>query len=752
MKNLKEVYKSILTEEVKNKQSFIDSVKKEINKNSVDEIDNKILDEIYSSLNKEISVDIEIIESDSTKIKKINVETIDLINYIFLILKEDLIDNFKYSFKKVLEQMNNDKKHAFNYFKYTAQNDDEEHDATGSSDIRMVASDISKINYKHLFEQSNQSDGVIETILNTNNRNDFTVQLCGYLYSKLKNEADIGGRKHARSNTFNRIITLLTTTHKNSLSVDFGVLFEEIFRGTTESILKNPTQQETTGEVEIGFENVDLKHNTKKIAVVLCLILNKKFNKVDSKIFERLDKSSQPQDDDFKSDFKKHIFTQEIINNLKNKVENIITYYAKLIGVSAENVFLEDYEKDDIFCKLEGIDDDDLRNSIGNYKTNSPFDFIVRSKRFKEGENNFIGLFDLKLTSEDTKTKPVAKKISGANKDNSACKHILDMLKIGRHFNADFNIRFLGLVQITYALELTDGGFVEVNTKEVKTILGDPISSVLKSLNKDHFKLDMSAEQKEKNLDQVFDCNSSISNSDVYYSLPFKDNNIKDLESTLNILKVAETIKNIYKFNNSIETFINKYMSEESTGNNVRNISIFCYKDTAKIARDIRELNTKVFLKKYKINKELYNATGITSLKTRISRDQTDIRKLLAEFYKFCHDDKSEFRTNKSKTTNIKRAFTNCLLSVFINRQYEYNVDNALKVIINDLNINVGVKRYSPNSELMIQVFSSDDKKEEILNTIINQLSQNLSENGTMPESIILRKKTLSEVFELLFI
>lgn len=747
MKNLKEVYKSILTEEVKNKQSFIDSVKKEINKNSVDEIDNEILDEIYSSLNKETSVDIEIIESDSTKIKKINVETIDLINYVFLILKEDLIDNFKFSFKKVLEQMNNDKKHAFKYFKYTAQNDDEEYDETGYSDIRMAASDISKINYKHLFEQSNQSEGVIETILNTNNRNEFTVKLCGYLYSKLKNEADIDERTHARSNTFNKIIKLLTTTHKNSLSVDFGFLFEEIFRGITESILKKPRRTKKTEKVEIGFENVDLKHNTKKIAVVLCLILNKKFNKADSEIFKRLDNNDRAQDDDFKSDFKKHIFTQEIIKNLKNKVENIVDYYARLIGVSKVNLFLEDYEKDDIFCKLEGMDNEIIRD-IGNYKTNSPFDFIVRSKNFKEDENNFIGLFDLKLTSEDTKTKPVAKKITGSNKDNSACNYILDMLKIGRFFNDSFNIKFLALVEITYALEWVSGSFVKVDVKEVKTTLGDPIISVLKSLNKEDFKLAMSAAQIKKNLDKVSNCNEKINNK--YYNLPFEDNDIKSLESTLNILEVVETIKNIYESNPNIKAFVEKYMSEDSTGNNVRNISIFCYKDTARIAYDIRNLRTRDFLRKYKINEKLYKETGITNIKRRISRDETNIIELLEEFYKYCHGDDYKFKKVDRKN-NIKRAFTSCLLSVFLNRKTEYNKDNALNVIKKDLNINVDDKQYSPNSELMIQVFSKI-KKEDTLKIITSQLSQNLSENGTMSESIILRKKTLSEVFELLFI
>jgi hypothetical protein len=431
---------------------------------------------------------------------------------------------------------------------------------------------------------------IVSNVINSNSLNDFKANFFYFLYKKLydqsaklklKTNADLSKLKLNVENGFISLFDQLLKDNQSAFTVNLGTLFEEIFKAYAYAVILS--NDDTTISYKDILENpgdynikINLAHLSKKISIVLIMACNKSFNNTSS-VYKALNAGNKPSDDDYFNDLKNVIKIDDTSDSvLKSEIDKILGIYAKLIGISRSEMLCDDYESDDIFCpardnKYTHVDTKFL-SRLRSYKSNAPFDFIVRHKNYDNKSDQKIGLFDLKASNEGSKSSPLKIGSTGNNggSENSALNFIKDIVTLGSEKNNDFNLAFFGLIEIEYKLDFESGNNKDIIVNNVRHKIASCGASVRYSNGNDKFYL---AKNTDANTQTKIDIESS-KNIDDYNGdniKLFSDDALKKDSNALNFetIKrekirgyenlVIEKLKSIYSNNNNVLDAIKKH-------------------------------------------------------------------------------------------------------------------------------------------------------------------------------------------------
>ena len=552
-----------------------------------------------------------------------------------------------------------------------------------SGDLKKVLSEssstknsIGNIVSQNFATSSSRRSNVVSRVVDSSSLDEFKNNIFYFLYKKFYNPQAVLDVTSNISATINDIVDLFLNKLKDesqtALTVNFGSYFEELFREKVYNVLGK----------QASF-NVDVKHKSKKLAIVLLFCCNKIFDNGGilrgnvvgpntSAIYTSLSRGSRPTDADYSEDYRKIRFQGTGEADFERRVREIINNYTRLLNIQG-NVYCDDYEKDPIFKNVAAA--------------NSPFDFIIREDDINNS-NCHIGLFDLKATNKGSGSQPISKGATGSNggTQNSALTFVSNFTKKLSKLNTNIGIGFFGLAQVSYELDFDPDNEWEVVLGSLKSIEMNALTSCTYSVDRPHFYL--SNEDSIKNIENSL---SSIDPNQVVY----KFENFESIKKAKN--------KNILK------QLLNKY---ESLGGNI--LSHLKSKLGTPNNIDLDFVFTPEFIKAINIikisedNKLLSDYFGLSEeeitsdferIVSNIKNDKlADANGLLYAFQPFLarggyleksrsYISKSEFQEisnifltlNGAKRQNVKRRFLTIVFKVYGNSNRTENFAEVIK-------------------------------------------------------------------------
>ena len=614
---------------------------------------------------------------------------------------------------------------------------------------------------KQYFENAeSQNDSLTGKVISAASLDDFKDALFNFVYFKVTNDSIRLSRSDSDSDSeyaslsvhrlFGVKLKDLIDKTQTSMTVSIGTLFEEILRKYFYKAL----------EREYDAATVDLNHKSKKVSIALIMACNGFFQNnsglPESQVYSAINKGNEPSLDNFKHDFIKCIrIDPDGSRKLNTEVARIKDNYKKLLGINSNSdLYIEDYEKDSIFCD----------DSMSEYKSNSPFDFIARHNEFRE-DNNIppsIGLFDLKCSNKDVSgQRPIGKASTGSNggTQNSALTYLNRMLNVGRTIKGDdFNIAFLGLIQIIYKidyspnnkfeLEIVSGKLANDETKttqhsDITDIIAPARISAENSINKTDFYLfDDDTEDGRVSKASRFNINLNDSNNEATIKLllgkaikardPLNFKVIKKQKAESLEKEVQEKIDSLYKEYTSVENYINDV--NISTANLNSKIKIFIKPEYLDVLSHIKDNSTVEF----------------TESATQLNNDFSNIKKVLTHLSEFVTTesnlelaDPNMFteRYKKIIGKDRKKNFRKSMVKLFLSNiaqdeESKVNDDTIAEQRQNNLIVNIN-SFLSSKEDCNYKLTKKDNATKDI--TSLNKRYFNINSSDSIPDGVTLK-------------
>lgn len=513
---------------------------------------------IGNKLNSTYTRQIKIVdEAGFENIKTLSFSYDNLISYIYYLYKIDEIDLI---FENNLNNSNfilNSKKESVSLLE------------SDSSNNNVTAETLKKLIFEDAKKKSTQS---VANVVSANSLNAFKAYMFYFLYKKLiksnakltiKDKPNYDEFGSQLSIHFEKLFKSLLINKQSAFTVNFGTLFEEIFKAQANAVIKDDGEGNTSYKDVISSPNkygieIDLKHRSKQISIALILFCNGKFNN-SSSVFNAVNNNTRPIENNYYEDLRDNIaINTESQTILKQGILAILDIYKDLLDIdNLSNLKCDDYEKDN--DKSSGF-------LLPDYKSNSPFDFIVKHKDFINSEvSHAIGLFDLKASNVQgsSSSTPLSIGSTGNNGGtmNSALTFIKDIVKKGSAYHNDFVLKFFGLIQIEYEIDFTIGDDKDIVISNVSHKIGEPKSSVSYSVNKEKFYLATTDANGDFIKSNIYSNDGTLNFENTTYTneneLNFKT--IARDKSGKHIENFAKCIIDLYKKYNSLEACISNH-------------------------------------------------------------------------------------------------------------------------------------------------------------------------------------------------